>query len=232
MSSKKTPDYRVHDDIYKKTKAGGFDGWGGPRVAERIREWEKEVECLVRHFDEWPKRGRILELGCGEGKLSFILAQAGYDVVGIDISETAIAWAKEKADARGLTVDFRAMSVVDLGCFSGVEFDIVFDALCTHCIIGEDRAAMYGGIKRALKRGGLFYLNCVYGGRENSNAERAKEFDEETHCDIRDGRPYRYIGTEKALTDELSEHGFELLRKEALFVKGKPHKLKVLARNS
>ena len=46
-----------------------------------------------------PPISPILDLGCGSGDLSIYLAQHGYEVVGIDFVETAIANAKEKAGA-------------------------------------------------------------------------------------------------------------------------------------
>jgi 2-polyprenyl-3-methyl-5-hydroxy-6-metoxy-1,4-benzoquinol methylase len=41
--------------------------------------------------------GSLLDLGCGNGKLTIKFVQNGYETYGIDISPTAISWAEERA---------------------------------------------------------------------------------------------------------------------------------------
>jgi SAM-dependent methyltransferase len=55
-----------------------------------------EVRAIIRLCspDEWP---RLLEIGCGTGRVSGPLAAAGYRVVGIDINEGALRRAREQA---------------------------------------------------------------------------------------------------------------------------------------
>ncbi|MDN5635429.1 MAG: class I SAM-dependent methyltransferase, partial [Brevibacterium sp.] len=45
--------------------------------------------------------GRVLDVGCGEGADVIWLAENGWDVVGIDLSQTAIDRATEAAAAKG-----------------------------------------------------------------------------------------------------------------------------------
>ncbi len=45
--------------------------------------------------------GPVLELGCGTGRITWPLAEAGYDVVGLDISEPMVKLAKSKQNAIG-----------------------------------------------------------------------------------------------------------------------------------
>ena len=71
--------------------------------------------------------GRTLEVGCGTGTNAIFLAQHGFDVLGIDISEVAVEKARAKAQGRCHfeAVDFLAAApaggafqfVVDRGCF-------------------------------------------------------------------------------------------------------------------
>src|SRR3712207_6007173 len=44
--------------------------------------------------------GRTLEIGCGTGTNAIFLAQHGFDVLGIDISEVAVEKARAKAQGR------------------------------------------------------------------------------------------------------------------------------------
>ncbi len=49
----------------------------------------------------------VLDLGCGTGFLSMQLAELGHRVTGIDVAAAMLAMARNKAAARGLTVNFR-----------------------------------------------------------------------------------------------------------------------------
>jgi SAM-dependent methyltransferase len=50
---------------------------------------------------------RILDVGCGTGRHSVELAKRGYNITGIDLSETQLERAKEKAATNNLSIDFR-----------------------------------------------------------------------------------------------------------------------------
>ena len=52
------------------------------------------------------KSVRILDIGCGTGRHAIELSKRGYSVTGIDLSDSQIAGAREKADKQGLGIDF------------------------------------------------------------------------------------------------------------------------------
>ena len=60
---------------------------------------EKEIQ-----FD---KKARILDIGCGTGRHSIELARRGYQVTGVDLSESMLERAREKARAAQLGIDFQ-----------------------------------------------------------------------------------------------------------------------------
>jgi SAM-dependent methyltransferase len=78
-------------------------------------------------------RGRLLDVGCGPGWTSLFLARAGYDVVGVDISERMIEIARERSIQENTPAEFLVGDMEDLdpGCsdFDGALF---FDCL-HHC---------------------------------------------------------------------------------------------------
>jgi len=75
---------------------------------------EKEIR-----FD---KSLKILDVGCGTGRHAIELTKRGYNVTGIDLSESQLRRAKEKAKASGLTIDFQHQDARSLSFNS--EFDV------------------------------------------------------------------------------------------------------------
>ncbi|WP_321328659.1 class I SAM-dependent methyltransferase [uncultured Ilyobacter sp.] len=53
------------------------------------------------------KNIRILDIGCGTGRHSIELAKRGYCVTGIDLSESMLKRAKEKAEEQKVNIDFK-----------------------------------------------------------------------------------------------------------------------------
>ena len=51
--------------------------------------------------------GAVLEVGCGMGTLALKLAQAGFQVAGLDVSDVALQYAKQRARAAGLPIVWR-----------------------------------------------------------------------------------------------------------------------------
>jgi 2-polyprenyl-3-methyl-5-hydroxy-6-metoxy-1,4-benzoquinol methylase len=67
---------------------------------------------------------RVVDLGCGTGTLSVLLAQQGHEVTGIDISPKMLEVAREKARAASVRVDFEvadaSVAPLDRGGFDVV----------------------------------------------------------------------------------------------------------------
>lgn len=65
---------------------------------------------LIAFFKTYPKKGKLLDLGCGQGRDAIAIARLGYQVVGIDNSKVGIAQmneraAKEKLNLKGIIAD-------------------------------------------------------------------------------------------------------------------------------
>jgi 2-polyprenyl-3-methyl-5-hydroxy-6-metoxy-1,4-benzoquinol methylase len=69
------------------------------------------------------KTTRILDIGCGTGRHSIELTKRGYSVVGIDLSESLLSRAREKAAEQSLRIDFQHRDARKLSFMR--EFDLV-----------------------------------------------------------------------------------------------------------
>src|ERR1700685_1014277 len=70
--------------------------------------------AIVRLVSEGGFAGAVLDAGCGTGENTLHVASLGLSVLGVDVAETALAIAREKAHARGIEVEFAAADVFQL----------------------------------------------------------------------------------------------------------------------
>ena len=103
--------------------------------------------------------GTILELACGTGRLTVPLAQAGFQVAGIDTADSMLDEAREKATAEGLDLqlandDIRSFRLED-------RFGLVFlpsNAIC-HLMTRSDFEATISCVKNHLQPDGRFVID-------------------------------------------------------------------------
>ncbi len=105
---------------------------------------------------------KVLDLGTCSGPQAIELAKLGYNVVGTDISETAIAKAlEEKAKlADDVQLEFLIDDILD-SKLENEAFDYVFDRGCFHCICFFGFEDYLNTIHRILKPGGVLLLKCM-----------------------------------------------------------------------
>ena len=148
---------------------------------------------------------RILDLGCGDGVLTKRIAEAGADVLGVDMADELLATAREaglevqKMDGQALTFE--------------AEFDAVFSNAAMHWM--RDADAVISGVARALKPGGRFVAE--FGGFGNVAAiitalvaALARRGHDST------ARIPWYFPTPEDYAAKLEAHGFEVERIELI----------------
>lgn len=130
------------------------------------------------------KLGRALDIGCGRGDNSIMLAMSGCDVTGIDIVKSAISDAKEKAIERRVKVNFVVGDVLQMDrLFRKDEFDVIIDSGLFHTMTDEERPVFARQVHRVLKKDGKYFMLCFsdkepdgYGPRRVSKAEIESTF--------------------------------------------------------
>ena len=150
--------YEGHEKAYRKLKASGHVCWD--KTAFDGFYMRPFLEAALTHMQFKHDHPRALELGCGTGPLSCLLAQKGFDVRGIDISASAVELAREEAAKRGLAIRYDVGDVCALP--EGERFDLIVDAHCLHCIVwDEDRARVLSSVKRLLNDDGYFLIETM-----------------------------------------------------------------------
>ena len=95
------------------------DGWiatsGGPRsYFAPLRRWPAVERRALRHV-----RGRVLDVGCGAGRVALELERRGHEVLAIDISPLAVEVSRRRGVGEAAVMPFSAVSS-RLGSFDTV----------------------------------------------------------------------------------------------------------------
>jgi SAM-dependent methyltransferase len=114
---------------------------------------KKSVDLFRREAIE-----TVLELGCGQGRDTFLFARSGLRVMALDYSETAVSALRERAAVAGLAASIEAQShdVRQPLPFPDGSFDACYShmLLCMELSTAEI-AFLLGEIRRVLRPGGL-----------------------------------------------------------------------------
>ena len=163
------PDQLIYstDDVLRMLDAllADRDGaWWGEFFADRAKPCPFFVDWPDENLAAWFSEGllapgRVLELGCGNGRDATYLAGLGCRVDAIDFSPAAIDWARERATSAGAAVTFQCCSIFAADVAEG-SYDLVYDSGCFHHLPPHRRKDYVELVARALKPGGSFGLVC------------------------------------------------------------------------
>jgi SAM-dependent methyltransferase len=125
--------------------------------AERKRVWSGRANVRLVEVAASLPPGRALDLGCGEGGDAMWLAEHGWQVTAVDISQTALDRAAADARARNMTdrIDFARHDLPDT--FPEGVFDLV-SAQFLHSMTELDRPRVLRLGADAVTAGGLLLI--------------------------------------------------------------------------
>ena len=129
---------------------------------EYPREWgwargDLQREVVDAVAEGWfPRGGALLDIGCGDGRLSRWLAERGYEVTGIDFAQAAI----DKAMALHGGIDRLSFATIDisLDCLPPARFDILLDRGTLQLVEPRGRSGYLRNISATAKPGARFLL--------------------------------------------------------------------------
>ena len=121
------------------------------------RVWSGRVNIRLAELVEPMSPGRGLDLGCGEGADAMWLAERGWHVTAVDISQTALDRAAADAAARNLAdrIDFQCHDLTQ--SFPSGAFDLV-SAQFLHSTVPMDRARLLRRAADAVVPGGILLV--------------------------------------------------------------------------
>lgn len=129
------------------------------------KDYDAECDFLEGIFRESARPVRsVLDLGCGTGAHAVRLAQRGFEVVGVDLSDNMLEAARRRAErAEPITVSFVREDIRTVRL--GRQFDAV---ICMFAVLGyqttdDDLARALDTVRSHLVPGGAFIFDVWYG---------------------------------------------------------------------
>ncbi len=121
--------------------------------------WANYLDEIFRQYKILPKK--ILDVACGTGALTMLLATRGYEMCGVDRAEGMLAVARQKAFQDGLKIEFRQGDMISLNL--NRKFDAV---LCTYDSINyavneEELTAVFESVSEHMEPSGLFIFDVT-----------------------------------------------------------------------
>ncbi len=152
------------------------DPFGGrqPTSHERMtgKPWDASYQCgpapwdigqpqpaIARLASAGSFSGAVLDAGCGTGENSLLVASLGLPVLGVDVAETALAIAREKALRRGIEIEFAVADALNLDRL-GRMFDTVLDCGLFHTFNAGERPGYVASLASVTRSDGTLYVLC------------------------------------------------------------------------
>jgi len=115
--------------------------------------------AIVRVASEGGFAGAVLDAGCGTGENALHVDSLGLPVLGVDVAETALTTAREKADSRGIDVEFAAADAFHLERV-GRRFETVLDCGLFHTFDVDERPGYVASLASVTDHDGTLYVLC------------------------------------------------------------------------
>ena len=86
-------------------------------------EWADYLEDRLKEYGV--KDGLVLELGCGTGSMTELLAEKGYDMIGVDNSEDMLEIAMEKRIESGHDILYLLQNMQEFELYGTVRVSVI-----------------------------------------------------------------------------------------------------------
>lgn len=122
------------------------------------------IDTIIKKYR--PSAKSILNLGCGTGNHDFLLAKKGYDITGIDCSESNIKKANSKLtdiDEFKNCLEFHKGDIRTYGANKTYDIVISLFHVISYQTTNADLKSVFETVKIHLNNDGLFIFDCWYG---------------------------------------------------------------------
>ncbi|NDL66551.1 class I SAM-dependent DNA methyltransferase [Anaerotalea alkaliphila] len=172
------------------------------RFAEVYDLWMQETpygdwaQNLLEIWKRWGCAPRlVLDLGCGTGNMTQLLAEKGYDMIGVDLSGEMLAKAQEKAEAKGLEILYLQQDMTEFELYGTVDAVVSICDSMNYLLEEAELLEAFRLVENYLDPGGLFIFDM------NTEYKFAQVYGDGTYASCHEG--YAYIWQNAYYGDEM-----------------------------
>ena len=139
---------------------GSWEAFHRSKLAEgNVLEYPDEY--VVRFLKRWGKEGhvrKILDVPCGAGRHTALMAELGFEAFGADISQVALELAREQLLKHNLKAQFKFTDLLNLQ-FEDQTFDAVISWRSLHVLNRDDMRKALAEFKRVIREDGYILFS-------------------------------------------------------------------------
>jgi len=181
-----------------------------PATADQLSRQDLWLQRWLPLLGQRAAGAPVLELGCGSGQDTEVIAAAGHHVVGVDLSERAIAGARARVPSAVFHCqDIRAPFPVGPGSAGAV-----VASLSLHYFAWPETLALVKRIRETLREGGV--LLCRLNATNDHNYGASGHPEIESHYYRVDGEPKRFF--DRAGVERMFADGWRLISLEEMTI--------------
>lgn len=138
-------------------------------------EWADYLKKVLSDYNI--RDGLVLDLGCGTGNITELLAQAGFDMIGVDNSEEMLAEAKQKQYESGSSILYLLQDMKDFELYGTVRAVVSICDSINYITDIDELTEVFRLVNNYLDPGGIFIfdMNTIYKYKELLGSETIAE---------------------------------------------------------
>ncbi|HLR66515.1 class I SAM-dependent DNA methyltransferase [Virgibacillus alimentarius] len=120
-------------------------------------QWLQFTEEVFRQSGK--KIKNVADLGCGTGEITALLADEGYNMIGIDYSSDMLAYAEQKAHDKKLPIHWLHQDLRELKGLSNLDAAVSYCDVINYITEDKDLEIVFQRVADSLSNGGLFLFD-------------------------------------------------------------------------
>lgn len=121
------------------------------------KEWSEYIKGILAEYDI--RDGLLLELGCGTGTMTELLAEAGYDMIGVDNSVEMLNIAREKMQESGHEILYLLQDMREFELYGTVRAVVSICDSMNYILEAEDLTQVFRLVNNYLDPKGIFVFD-------------------------------------------------------------------------
>lgn len=132
----------------------GDSDWWNARFKDRELNVMIHEKCLEDDIRYFPKKGKILDIACGDGRNAIYLARLGYEVLAVDFCEEALKRLSYFAKKESLEIETKLVDLSKDNSFTNLnKFEVI---IMNHYRL---KPQLYINLANNINKGGILWIN-------------------------------------------------------------------------